>query len=183
METQKSFVAFVGTELIARGSAEELLPVLKARQGREEAFPLLVFDRSTGRQVDFDLRGSLEDCLARLSPAPAPKAGPGRPRLGVQAGEVTLLPRHWEWLAAQPLKASGTIRRLVEEAMSRVSPEEEAKRRRDAAGTFLWIMAGNLPGFEEASRALYAGRVEDLRTLMDAWPKDVREEALRMLEG
>ncbi len=107
----------------------------------------------------------------------------GRPRLGVQAGEVTLLPRHWDWLARQPLKASGTLRRLVEEAMNRRSPEEDAKRRRDAVGTFLWTMAGNLPGFEEASRALYSGRFDDFTALIADWPRDIREEALILLEG
>ena len=135
--------------------------------------PLLIFDNDTGKQVDFDFRGSAQEVLDRVLPAP-PRRGPGRPRLGVISGEVTLMPRHWEWLERQPRKASGTIRRLVEGARRNEAPEARSRRRIEAAGSFLWSIAGNLAGFEEASRALYRRDWATLEELTAGWPPDLR---------
>ena len=155
------FSAFLGPRLLITGSLDEVKPVVAPFVDHAQG-PLLVFDHATGRQVDVDLRES--------SPAPA-KVGPGRPKLGVVSTEVTLLPRHWEWLNAQPARASGTLRRLVEEAMA--AEALNPQKRREALGQILWALAGNEPGFEEATRALYAGDQERLIALTAGWPGDL----------
>jgi hypothetical protein len=146
----------------------------------------LIFDDTTGEQVDLDLRGTVDDVLRRLSPASegaatvdAPR-GRGRPRLGVVAREVTLLPRHWDWLNGQPGGASVALRRLVEEARRTNAAKDRARRSREAAYRFLSAMAGNRPGFEEALRALFAGDAPQFDSHSASWPADVREHA-RML--
>ena len=133
----------------------DVLSVLKSRFDHDAGTLFLTFEDHTGRQVDFDLRGTLADVRARYRPAPA-RVGPGRPKLGVIAREVSLLPRHWEWLEQQPNGASGAIRRLVDDARKRNPDEQQARSAIEAAGRFLSAMAGDLPGYEEASRALYA---------------------------
>lgn len=167
--------AFAGDRRLATG---ELASVLAAVKGAvdEGAADVLVFDDDTGRQVDFDLRGTLADVLARAAPE-KPKPGPGRPKLGVVSREVSLLPRHWEWLEGQPQGASAALRRLVDEARKR---EPDTRRARDAAGRFMWTMAGNLPRFEDATRALYAGDRGTLEALTRGWPADVRDHVLRL---
>lgn len=148
---------------------------------RAHAEALLFFSNASGRQVDFDLSGSLEQVLAREAPeeragagagaAPGAKAGRGRPSLGVVAGEVTLLPRHWDWLSSQPAKASGTLRRLIDE--ERLRERSDPKKRAAALGTLLWSLAGDLPGFEEASRCLYRLDLSGLFAFSDTWPEDL----------
>ncbi|TFI58698.1 DUF2239 family protein [Sphingomonas parva] len=163
--------AFVGTDLLARGPlAEVALAVAAAEAGGARP---LTFSDDTGRVVDLDLRGSEEEIVARLA---GPDAAPvsrtrGRPKLGVVAREVTLLPRHWEWLNAQPGGASQALRRLVEEA--RKGGAADPRQARERAYRFMSAMAGDLPGFEEATRALFAGDVESFRARMAEWPKDV----------
>lgn len=175
----QTYTAFAGETRIASGSLTTVLGrAIGHRAGRR---PLLVFDDLTGRQVDFDLRGSLEEVLARVEPRE--RAGPGRPKLGVVSREVSLLPRHWDWLEAQPNGISASLRRLVDEARKRAPAEERARAARDAASRFMWAMAGDLPGFEEASRALFAGDRQRLEKLLRRWPKDVRSHVLRMAWG
>ena len=143
---------------------------------------MLIFDDHTGRQVDFDLRGTLDEVLARVAPAQS-RPGPGRPKLGVVSREVSLLPRHWEWLEDQPNGASAAIRRLVDQARKY---DTGALRARMALGRFLSAMAGDLPGCEEAGRALYASDRARFETQIREWPADIRayleqraEEAFR----
>jgi len=162
------FTAFVGTRRLATGPLAE---VLRAAWPHREAPGLLLFDHATGRQSDFDWSGTADEVVARALPASAPKTGPGRPRLGVVSTEVTLLPRHWEWLNAQPGRASGTLRRLVEAAMA--SEASDPVKRREALGRVLWAVAGNEPGFEEASRALYAGDRGRLAAMASGWSGDL----------
>ena len=161
----KTFTAFHGDQQIPGG--------LEGARSWVEAHGeagLLCFEDQTGRQVDFNWREPEK-----------PQAGPGRPKLGVVSREISLLPRHWEWLEAQPNGASAAIRRLVDQA--RAMPGETERRRREAAGRFLTAMAGNLPGYEEATRALYAGDLEKLVSLMAGWPADIGEYAARLAEG
>jgi hypothetical protein len=152
-----------------------------------------VFDDATGRVVDVDARGSEADITARLAvpataapgtaPEPAGQAEPkgrGRPRLGVVAREVTLLPRHWEWLALQPGGASVAMRKLVEEARRAGSAKEQQRLAQERAYHFMSAMAGDLPGFEEATRALFANEGTRLNELTAAWPPDVRAYALQL---
>jgi hypothetical protein len=157
-----------------------VLPVLKARfdAGHVDA---LVFDDDTARLIDLDLRGTLDEVLAREAPpivdGTAPR-GPGRPRLGVVSREVSLLPRHWAWLEAQPQGLSATLRRLVDDA--RHSTLERAQAARTAANRFITAMAGNRANAEEATRALFADDVAQLELLTSSWPGDVRDFVLRL---
>ena len=180
METREgTYTAFVDEKKLASGRLAAVLE--RAREHRGGKKTLLVFDDLTGRQVDFDLRGSLEEILARVEGRE--RTGPGRPKLGVVSREVSLLPRHWDWLEAQPNGISAALRRLVDEARKRAPAAERARAARDAASRFMWAMAGNRPDFEEASRALFAddrGRFDELTR---RWPKDVRAHVVRMAWG
>jgi hypothetical protein len=169
---------------VAKGALEEIVRKLKAKFDQDPTLTFLVFDDETGRNLDFDLSGSLQQVLDRIQvylPREESKAsGPGRPKLGVVAREVSLLPRHWEWLAQQPGGASITLRKLVEEeAKGGKASKREAQ---DAAYRFLTVAAGNLPGYEEALRALYGKSFEGFAARVEAWPKDVREHARKMVE-
>jgi hypothetical protein len=179
-EAPKLFTAFSGHTHLATGELATVLTRVRDLLRRENSAQVLIFDDQTGKQVDFDLRGTLEEVLARVSP-PTPKKGPGRPSLGVVCREVSLLPRHWEWLESQPARASGTLRRLVDAALRSESKESRARRRVDAAGRIMWSLAGNLEGFEEASRALYARKWRDFSARIAAWPADLRQHLEWML--
>ena len=134
---------------------------------------VLTFDALTGAVVDLDLRPGAADAEPK-------ELRRGRPKLGVVAREVTLLPRHWDWLSSQPGGASTTLRRLVSEAMKVPSPA--SRLRMDAAYRFMSAIAGDLPGFEEASRALFAEKAEELRARLSDWPADIVAEVLRLCE-
>jgi uncharacterized protein len=177
----ETLIAFEGLTCLARGAADKVAP--EVRRAQDRGAQVLVFDAATGRVADLDLRGDDDAIRARHAPqAPVatPEATPrgrGRPKLGVTAREVTLLPRHWDWLAAQPGGASVTLRRLVE-AARRSQPQVEAAREgRDAAYRFLAALAGDLPGYEEALRALFAGDRATFTTRMADWPRDVSDFA------
>jgi hypothetical protein len=174
------YTAFVGERLLARGTAAQVAVALKAAFERAET-KVVVFDDASGRPVDFDLRGSEAEIAARHAPAEAPRRG--RPKLGVVAREVTLLPRHWDWLAGQPGGASAALRRLVQAAMREAEGPDAVRRRREAAYRVMSALAGDLPGFEEASRALFAGDDARLRGLTAAWPADVCAYVLERLDG
>ena len=177
------FVAFDGARRIAGGTLAEAAIAVKHALARDPAATLLVFDGETGRVVDLDLRGGTADVRDRYATPPAPPVGRGRPKLGVVAREVTLLPRQWDWLARQPGGASVTLRRLVDEARKAGAEGERAQLRRDAAYRFMAAMAGDLPGFEEASRALFSGDRDRLADLISTWPPDVASQSLSLLDG
>jgi hypothetical protein len=178
MKTDKRYTAFAGFTRVASGNLETVLR--KTWDGREGDVQVLIFENDTGRQVDFDLRGSREEVLA-AAVAPQPKRGPGRPKLGVVSREVSLLPRHWEWLERQPQKASGTLRRLVEAARKNDSGETRSREILEAADRFMWSIAGNLAGFEEAGRALYARKWSTFDELINSWPQDIKEHVGMMV--
>ena len=168
------FTAFAAQRQLARGSLREVaLAVAKAPQDA----CILVFDDQTGRVVDLDLRGSLDEVAARYEKVEPPKPR-GRPKLGVTAREVTLLPRHWDWLAQQPGGASVTLRKLVEAA--RKSSDGEARRAQEAAWRFISVLAADAPGLEEAGRALFAADRARFEAHSAAWPQDVRDHALNL---
>ncbi|QFP77806.1 DUF2239 family protein [Deinococcus sp. AJ005] len=167
---------FQGQERLLTAPLQDVLTFLKSRE-RATSLPLLTFDDQTGRQTDFDLRGSLEDVLERYAPAPA-KAGPGRPRLGVVAREVTLLPRHWEWLEGQRGGASAALRRLIDEARKADPDGERRRQAQTATDRFLGVIGGDLPGYEDATRALYAGDGAAFAAQLQTWPEDLRTHAL-----
>ncbi len=179
MDSEQTYTAFKGQSMIASGSLEKVLPELKKRFDVDKSVMMLVFDDTTGRQVDFDLRGTEAQVLARA--LPGQRSGPGRPRLGVVSREISLLPRHWEWLEEQPSGASAALRRLVDEARRREQGRQRVRLALDAAARFMSAVAGNLPGFEEATRALYAKDLARLESLTSKWPRDVRKHMLRLI--
>jgi hypothetical protein len=173
-----TFTAFAGHRIVASGGLADVLRRTKEHIDAAGEGGVLIFEDRTGRQTDFDLRGTADEVVAR---AEGPKPGPGRPKLGVVSREVGLLPRQWEWLEAQPNGASAALRRLVDEARKREPEKERARQARDAAGKFMWGLAGDLPGFEEASRALFAGDWDGLKRLTADWPPDVQTHLARLL--
>jgi uncharacterized protein len=180
--------AFAGLQRIASGPPEQVALAAKAALDADLARPLLVFDDQSGSLVDFDLRGTPQEILARLAialpgPPAAPARGPGRPKLGVVAREVTLLPRHWDWLGAQPGGASVALRKLVDAARATHAGADRRRLAQQSADRFMSALAGNEPGYEEAARALYAGDPERFEQSMVAWPADVRDHALRLAAG
>ena len=181
MEEDRTYTAFLGETLIASGPIEAMLPSVKARFDQNHSALFLIFEDQSGRQVDFDLRGALNEVVVRALPARS-HSGPGRPKLGVVSREVSLLPRHWAWLEQQPNGASAALRRLVDQARKREPSEQRARLATEAVGRFMSAMAGNLPGYEEASRALYAANRANFENLILHWPHDIRAYILRRVE-
>ena len=172
--------AFDHRRLIARGPLAEVARATKQALDAGAAGPILIFD-DRSQPVEVDFRGSLDEVMARLSgPATAVARGPGRPRLGVVAREVTLLPRHWDWLGQQPGGVSGALRRLVEHAARQQEPQAKTRLAQEATDRFMRVMAGDLAGYEEASRALYRGEQQHFTELTAKWPTDVREHVLKL---
>jgi hypothetical protein len=191
--TPQHLTAFIGDRRLVSGPLAEVALAVKKASKNAAAEPILIFDNANGRPIDLDLRGSEQDIVARLRPAassaethdqaaPEPR-GRGRPKLGVVAREVTLLPRHWEWLATQPGGASVALRKLVDEARRSSGDRDRSRAARDAAYHFMSAIAGNLPGFEEASRALFADDRRLFVRLIAAWPGDIRDHVVRLAFG
>lgn len=180
----RHYTAFAGPRRIASGDLAHVALETKGviESGEKEA--VLILDDESCRVVDLDLRGNAEDVLQRLKAldgqmretASSPR-GPGRPKLGVVAREVTLLPRHWDWLNAQPGGASVALRKLVEDARRANQAKDHRREGQEALYRFMSIMAGNLPGFEEASRCLFAGNREGFLAAIQPWPNDLRHHA------
>lgn len=175
--------AFAGPQRIASGELRHV--ALKAKQAFDAGKPVLVFEDASGQPVALPLELPAGELLRRLAEPMAVAAEiddlaprrPGRPKLGVVSREVTLLPRHWAWLAAQPGGASVALRKLVEEAR-RVSADGNRRRAaQEAAYRFMQAMAGNEAGFDEAARALFAGDIGRFEEHSATWPDDVREHA------
>ncbi|MFL5581120.1 MAG: DUF2239 family protein [Gemmatimonadaceae bacterium] len=183
-----TFTAFDGERRIAHGTLADVALAVKRAEERGASGTVLVFDDATGRVTDVWTEGTDEAVSRRYAERPAAEAPAegdaarrrGRPRLGVVAREVTLLPRHWEWLAAQPGGASVALRKLVEEARRANAGQDETRRRREAAYRFATALAGDLPGYEEAMRALFAGDRERFEEQSASWPADVREHTLAL---
>jgi hypothetical protein len=184
---ETSCTAFDGNRRAASGTYLEVALAVKALLSDDPGASVLIFDGSSGVQIDFDLRGTAEDIAARLvergggkTKEPEAARGPGRPKLGVVAREVTLLPRHWEWLAEQPGGASVTLRKLVEEARRSSGGAEAIRKAQERAYRFMSAIAGNLAGFEEASRALFAHDKRRFGELIAGWPADIRDHAIAL---
>jgi uncharacterized protein len=169
-----TFTAFDGSRQLAAGALPDIALAVKRAQENGAAGPLLIFDDRTGCSRDVDTRGSDAEVVGRLVPR-------GRPKLGVVAREVTLLPRHWEWLATQPGGASVALRKVVEAARRDAPGTDERRQAQERAYHFISAMAGDLAGFEEASRALFANDATRFAALMAAWPRDVRDHAMKLV--
>ena len=183
-----SCTAFLDTTRVAFGAYPVVAEALSALQ-LEQGGGLLVFDDATGQLVDHPwpagyvpVQPSAPPTEAEVPAAPAP-ATVGRPRLGVVAREVTLLPRHWEWLAQQRGGASAALRRLVEDARKTYAEQDVQRQAKERAYRFMSAIAGGLPSFEEASRALFAHDADAFAERIQAWPDDVRVHLEGMSRG
>ncbi len=172
-----TYSVFQGMRRIGGGTASQVAALIEdLPQGGH-----LVFDDATGRQTDLDIRGTPEGTSIRHPDETAPEPrGRGRPRLGVVAKEVTLLPSHWDWLSAQPGGASVALRKLVEQARKASGDRDRVRAAQESAYRFISAIAGNLPGFDEATRALFAYDRRRFVELIAGWPEDVRDYAVRL---
>lgn len=167
-------IAFEGPRRIADGPLPDVAVAVKKILARGNRGQILIFDRVTSAPIDLDLSGTDEEIIRRLEP---PKRSPGRPKLGVVPREVTLLPRHWDWLHDQPGGASVTLRKLVDQARQSTVDTERIRKAKESAYRFMTDMAGDRPGFEEALRALFAGDRARFDRLVDRWPNDIKAHA------
>ena len=185
MDTQETYTAFEGTTRLFRGTFEEVVLKVKERLGRAENSSILIFSDNTGTTMDFNFHGNARDVRKRLEifvskRSCGPLPGPGRPKLGVISREVTLLPRHWEWLANQSGGASATLRKLIEDAKKKSSAHTSVKQVQERVYRFMSVIGGDMKGYEEALRALYkADRAKFLWHIQD-WPADVRTHVVDM---
>jgi hypothetical protein len=186
-----AIIAFEGDRCLASGDLRSVVRAAKQALDRRKEASILIFDGATSAPVEIDFRGSIAEVLARLpesagTPAPTEDAaqaaprGPGRPKLGVVAREVTLLPRHWEWLAQQSGGASVALRKLVDEARRANRDKDRIRQAQEAAYRFMAAMAENKPHVEEVARALFAGDAAQFETWTASWPADVRDHARRL---
>jgi uncharacterized protein len=157
MTEARTYTAFLNNRQIAAGPREEVAAATRASQARAA----LIFDDATGDLVKLD--------------APA-----GVRSTSVAHVEIGLLPRHLEWLEAQPGGPAAAIRRLVDEA--RRSGAGGERRAKEAAYRFISMVAGDFPRFEEATRALFAGDLSGFGAAVDAWPVDIRDYGRRLAE-
>jgi uncharacterized protein len=185
---------FEGSRCIASGDLVEVTRKVKEVIDRGGLSTVLIFDDYTAELIEVDFRGTLKDVLKRLENQPTKREstteplnmdhvtqrGPGRPKLGVVSREVTLLPRHWDWLNSQPGGASVALRKLVEEARRVNRGRDKVRHAQETAYRFMHAMAGDLPGFEEATRALFAGDPECFNGLVSSWPVDIRDYARKL---
>jgi uncharacterized protein len=189
--------AFEKNRLIASGDLTDVVKKAKNVIDHDEHAQVLIFDDTTAEVVEVDFRGTVKEVLNRIEKSPdgtgpdkpsqdkdlSALKGPGRPKLGVISREITLLPRHWDWLNSQPGGASVALRRLVDEARRVNIGRDKIRHSREVAYRFMTAMAGDLPGYEEATRALFAGGRAKFNDLVKAWPVDVRDYALKLSDA
>ncbi len=188
----RTHIAFDGDRLIAIGAPVVVAEAVKRASDAGASGPIMVFDAKSSQIVELDLRGSMEETLDRVRDTHRladvafsererpPQRGPGRPRLGVVSREITLLPRHWKWLSDQPGGASAVLRRLVDQARAASHGPDLLRAAQDSAYRFMVAMLGNQQGFEEATRALFAGDAAAFAAHASWWPADVRAHATHL---
>ncbi len=180
MDEQNTYTAFEGHKLLFRGKLHDVVLKIKKKLGKSDNSSVWIFNDLTGKIMDFNFQGSEKDVLKRLeifSSEDAKKAstGPGRPKLGVISREISLLPRHWEWLAGQPSGASATLRRLIEDAKKKSQGSHNIKQLQERSYKVMSVLAGDLGGYEEALRALYKRDEKKFYQQMKDWPQDVKD--------
>jgi uncharacterized protein len=188
----KSCTVFNGDKCVASGNLKDVAGKVKEIIDQDKDASILIFDDETSEVIEVNFRGTIQDVLKRVEAATNAlessdtlaekdqRQGPGRPKLGVVSREVTLLPRHWEWLNSQPGGASVALRKLVEEARKANSDKDRVRKAQEATYRFMTTMAGNLPGYEEATRALYAGDSDRYKNQIASWPADIRAYAIKL---
>ena len=174
------YTAFEGTDLLFRGELKEVVLSIKTYLGHSKNTSVLIFSDVTGKTMDFNFHGSKQDVLSRLemytlAEKPKEPTGPGRPKLGVISREISLLPRHWEWLATQAGGASATIRLLVDDARKKSSNISSVKQMQERVYQIMSVLAGDFQGYEEALRALYKRDSKAFFRHAKGWPKDIQK--------
>lgn len=186
MTTSQHCTAFAGAKMVTSGTLPDVAADVRPLVQPGSAETVLIFDDATGAVIDVDFRGTAAEVRARLTKAATPESdapaqqGPGRPKLGVVAREVTLLPRHWDWLKMQPGGASVTLRKLIDEARRNGAGKDQKRQSQEAAYRFMSAMLGNEVGFEEAARALFRGDAARFQELTDPWPASFRNYARKL---
>jgi uncharacterized protein len=187
MDFVNTYTAFDGQKQLCQGELSEVVLKIKKSIGKSENTSVLIFSDETGKTMDFNFQGSEKDVHKRLEmyvdEVKKEVMGPGRPKLGVVSREVSLLPRHWEWLANQTGGASATLRKLVEEAKKKTSNSQELKQAQERTYKFISVMAGDLAGYEEALRALYKKDKKLFLTQIQLWPADIKNHAVAMAQA
>ena len=192
-DNNPEYVAFAGARQLALGTLRDVALTARAFSRQDPFSQILIFDDRTSQRIEMDFGRTEAELFRRVeeieaatpstqedaTPQEGPR-GPGRPKLGVLAREVTLLPRHWDWLASQPGGASVALRKLVEAARRTNKEADRLRAAREAAYRFISTMAGNEAGFEEAARALFAGDGGRFQKLVELWPADVARHAKRL---
>lgn len=185
MDAINTYTAFDENKLIFQGPLSEVVLKIKKRLGRAENSSILIFSGATGKTIDFNFQGSEKDILKRLEvfvseEMPISYAGPGRPKLGVMSREISLLPRHWEWLANQSGGASATLRHLVDEAKKKSVGGISIKQAQERTYKFISVIAGDLSGYEEALRLLYKKEEKKFLAQIEHWPQDVKRHTAEL---
>ncbi|MSU63994.1 MAG: DUF2239 family protein [Pedosphaera sp.] len=190
----RTCAAFASSRCIASGDLKDVAANVRQLLDLDKSASVLIFDDTTSEVIEVDFRGTVTDVLRKLGarrkanghptaknlPGGSSPRAPGRPKLGVIAREITLLPRHWDWLGSQPGGASVALRKLVEVARHANAGKDRERQAREATYNFMSVTAGNEPGFEEATRALFAGNRQRFDQLVTAWPPDVRDHAKKL---
>lgn len=186
METLNTYTAFEDHKILSQGSLEDVVSKVKKRFEKSPASQIVIYSDATGKSMDFNFQGTEKEVLKRLEvyttpqSATAVSSGPGRPKLGVISREVSLLPKHWEWLATQSGGASNTLRKLVEESMKKTSGVNTVKMAQERTYKFMSVEAGDLENYEEALRALYRKDKERFSNEIKTWPRDVQKHIIEL---
>jgi uncharacterized protein len=188
--TAAHYTAFADNCCLAAGDLTTVVKQSKKALDKNHQATIYIFNDLTSELLEIDFRGTLEEILKRLADTSTQEAanpldekeprGPGRPKLGVIAREVTLLPRHWDWLNLQPGGASVALRKLVEKARHDNAGKDRVRQAQESTYRFMSTLAGNLPGYEEALRALFAGNQARFDELINPWPCDIRNHAQKL---
>ena len=186
METLNTYTAFEDHKILSQGILEDVVLKVKKRLEKSPESQIVIYSDATGKSMDFNFQGSEKEVLKRLEVYTTPEntteasSGPGRPKLGVISREVSLLPKHWEWLATQSGGASNTLRKLVEENMKKTSGVLTVKTAQERTYKFMSVEAGDLENYEEALRALYRKDKERFTSEIKTWPRDVQKHVLEL---
>lgn len=183
--SRTNYTAFEGVKLFAHGPLTEVVLKIKKHITKADHTTILIFSDETGKTIDFNFQGSDKDVLKRLEiyttpEPPLDSSGPGRPKLGVVSREVSLLPRHWEWLASQPGGASSTLRKLVEDAKKKSSENQSIKQSQEKTYRFMSVVAGDFSDYEEVLRALYKKDEKKFLSLIESWPNDIQKHLIKL---
>lgn len=185
MTNETQWIAFDGSKRIAQGVPRDVACLAKAYFESHPHASILFFDAASSRLLHIDLRVDTEHLVRVVDylskPAVPANASSGR-KLAAVPQEISLLPRHWEWLETQPGGVSGALRRLVEQAMRTSRPADARRAAQESAYRFMTAMAGDERDYEEAIRALYKGDRAKLESCIATWPGDVRSHVLLLIE-